>query len=376
MVNDEVLADSMRVLMLSPKDGVVGGISIWTRNILTYCDSQHKVQIELFDFSRTRTGQMINNKLKRMFLAACDYFRLTSKAVKEVRQFDGEVIHLCSSASYLLIRDYIVLRCMKRRQKTKTCIHFHFGRIPELAKQRNWEWKLLKRVSKLADQVIVMDQLSCQTLRSNDLSNVALLPNPLSDSVLNMINAVEATREDRVVLFAGHCIPTKGIFELVQACKDISNIKLRLIGAISPEIKQKLVEVVGENPSWLEIKGQLSHEQTIQEMKSCDIFVLPTYTEGFPNVIIESMACGCPIVASAVGAIPEMLEMEDGNHYGQLIQPKDSEQIRTAIERYLNDDDFKKECATNVQRRVKERYNIQCVGLELVKIWEQLQIMR
>ena len=363
----------MKIMLISPYRGVVGGISIWTSNILKYCDSQSRVKVDLFDFSRTRTGQMINNKLKRIFLAAYDYFHLTRKAVKHAKRFDGDVIHLCSSASYLLIRDYIILRILKRKHKSKTCIHYHFGRIPELAKQRNWEWKLLKKVSMLADQVIVMDQLSCQTLLSHGIENVTLLPNPLSDRVLDMIGSVKATREERVALFAGHCIPTKGVFELVEACKGIPNIKLRLVGAISSEMQQKLVEVAGENSDWLEIKGQLSHAQTIYEMKSCDIFVLPTYTEGFPNVIIESMACGCPIVASAVGAIPEMLEAEDDKHYGQLIQPKNSEQIRVAIERYLNDQKFKVECANNAQSRVKERYNIQSVGLELVNIWEQVQ---
>ena len=363
----------MKVLLISPRNGIVGGISIWTNNILTYCNSQHKAKVELFDFSRTRTGQMINNRLKKIFLAGYDYFHLTRRAVKYAKRFDGAVVHLCSSASFLLIRDYIILRRLKKKQNSKTCIHFHFGRIPDLAKQRNWEWKLLKKVSMLADQVVVMDQLSCQTLLANGIKNVALLPNPLSESVLDMIGFVESSREDRVVLFAGHCIPTKGVFELVEACKGISDIKLRLVGAISPEMQQALIKLAGQNPNWLEIKGQLSHRETLHEMKSCDIFVLPTYTEGFPNVIIESMACGCPIVASAVGAIPEMLETEDGKHYGQLIQPKSSEQIRAAIERYLNDEKFKIECATNAENRVKERYNIQSVGLELVNIWEQLQ---
>lgn len=362
----------MRVLLISPLTGVIGGISIWTKNIVDHLTSKSVVCLQICDFSRKITGRMISNPISRAFCAFRDYYRLTKVAISVIKQYKGDVVHLCSSASFLLVRDWFIIRAAKK-MSVKTCIHLHFGRIPYLAKQRNWEWKLLKKVSMLADQVIVMDQLSCHTLLSHGIENVTLLPNPLSDSVLDMIGSVKASREERVVLFAGHCIPTKGVFELVEACKGIPNIKLRLVGAISFEMQQKLVEVAGENSDWLEIKGQLSHEQTIYEMKSCDIFVLPTYTEGFPNVIIESMACGCPIVASAVGAIPEMLEAEDDKHYGQLIQPKNSEQIRVAIERYLNDQKFKVECAKNAQNRVKERYNIQSVGLELVNIWEQVQ---
>lgn len=62
-------------------------------------------------------------------------------------------------------------------------------------------------------------------------------------------------------------------------------------------------------------------------MLKCTVFVLPTYTEGFPNVVLESMACGCPIVATSVGAIPEML---DGGA-GIVIEPRNVEQLRDAV---------------------------------------------
>jgi glycosyltransferase involved in cell wall biosynthesis len=159
---------------------------------------------------------------------------------------------------------------------------------------------------------------------------------------------------------------------LVEACRQIPDIKLRMVGAVSQEMKHKLVSLAGNDSDWLEIQGQLSHNETVSEMKSCDVFVLPTYTEGFPNVIIESMACACPIVACAVGAIPEILVEDDGKSYGQLIQPKDPEQIRVAIERYLSDQEYKRECGENARRRVRERYNVESIGVQLTKIWERV----
>ena len=359
----------MKVLMISPLTGVVGGISVWTRNVLAYFQKRNDIELDLFDFARTRTGQMVPNRFKRIFLAVCDYSILTIRAIRYARRYDGEVIHLCSSASYLLVRDYAILRCLQRNKRAKTCIHFHFGRIPELAMSHNWEWKLLKKVINLADEVIVMDKRSYDTLSANKVDRVCLLPNPLSESVAQMIESVEEVRNERLVLFAGHCIQTKGVCELVSACRQIPDIKLRLVGSISQDMRKKLYEMASEDFTWLEIKGQIPHLDTIREMKSCDMFVLPTYTEGFPNVIIEAMACGCPIVASAVGAIPEMLAEEDGKHFGQLIRAKDPDQLRLAIERYLNDPEFKFECASNAQRRVNERYNIERVGQQLSHIW-------
>lgn len=49
------------------------------------------------------------------------------------------------------------------------------------------------------------------------------------------------------------------------------------------------------------------------------------------------MACGCAIVTTPVGAIPEMLEEEDGKHYGIMVEPRNVEQLKRAIERMLSD---------------------------------------
>ena len=360
----------MKVLIISPKDGIVGGISIWTRNILDYVKNQSGVKLQICDFSRKITGRMISNPISKAYYAIRDYWRLTKEAVSTIKQYEGDVVHLCSSASFLLVRDWFVIRAAKRRG-LKTCVHFHFGRIPEIALKGNWEWRLLKRVVEKADTTIVMDMMSFKTLNNIPGLDVVLLPNPLSDNIVKVINSITTTRNPRTLLFAGHCIPTKGVTELVTACKSISGIKLLMVGAISPEMESYLNSLCGDDNSWLEIKGQVSHEETIAHMKSCDIFVLPTYTEGFPNVILESMACGCPIIASGVGAIPEMLEEENGKCYGVVIEPRNTKQLKSAIEMLLSDGNLKHECGSNAKVRVIERYSIDKVCKQLNEIWKR-----
>ena len=65
-------------------------------------------------------------------------------------------------------------------------------------------------------------------------------------------------------------------------------------------------------------------------MCSADLFVLPTYTEGFPYVIMEAMACGCPIISTPVGAIEEMLTSDEGI-LGYLVPVKDSHSLKERI---------------------------------------------
>ncbi len=359
----------MRVLLISPLGGVVGGIAMWTKHIVNYMATLSDVNISLCDFSRKIAGQTISSPIKKWLSAAYDYICLTHAAIHKVKDFDGDVVHICTSASFLLIKDILILQTAKKKG-LRTCIHFHFGRIPQLANKRGWEWKLLLKVISIADTAIVMDKMSFSTLEDNGYQNVVLIPNPISEEVRQIVDDTISKRVDRLLLFAGHCIPTKGVFELVRACKTIPNIRLRMIGSISNYVRKELTEIAGNGNEWLEIKGQVSFKETILEMKSCDIFVLPTYTEGFPNVILESMACGCPIIASRVGAIPEMLEEEEGRHYGILIDPQNEMFLRNAILTLLSNDNLKVECGNNARKRVYARYNIQTISNQLIKTWQ------
>lgn len=359
----------MRVLLISPLGGVVGGIAMWTKHIVNYMATLSDVNISLCDFSRKIAGLTISNPIKKWLSAAYDYIWLTHNAIQKVKNFNGDVVHICTSASFLLIKDILILQAAKKKG-LRTCIHFHFGRIPQLANKHGWEWRLLLKVINMADTAIVMDKMSLSTLEDIGYQNVVLIPNPISEEVEKTVENTTAKRIDRLLLFAGHCIPTKGVFELVSVCKNIPNIRLRMIGAISDNMRKQLIEIAGDQDNWLDIKGQVPFKETIREMKSCDVFVLPTYTEGFPNVILESMACGCPIIASSVGAIPEMLEEEEGRHYGILIDPQNEMNLKTAILTLLSNDNLKVECGNNARKRVYARYNIQTVSNQLIKTWQ------
>ena len=69
-------------------------------------------------------------------------------------------------------------------------------------------------------------------------------------------------------------------------------------------------------------------------MNAADIFVLPSLSEGRPNVVAEAMACGLPVIATAVNGTPELIE--DGID-GMLVEPGNSKSIEDAVLRLLGD---------------------------------------
>ena len=362
----------MKILLVSPYGGTPGGITRWTEHVISrYCKcSNQDLELDLVPMGRDKLININNSFLYRICTAILDYRKILGNYCNKLNHKRYDVVHLTSSASLSLFKDLFILYRAKR-YGAKTIIHFHFGRIPQLETLHNWEWKLLCRVVNAADMVVVIDKQSYNTLLQNGFMNVRLLPNPIAPKVIDVIKkSRQEKRIDRTILFVGHGIKTKGIYELVDACRNIPNIKVKMLGAILDSEKDTLYKYSG-NASWLNIQGEIPYEDVIAEMCKCDVFVLPTYTEGFPNVILESMACGCAIVTTPVGAIPEMLEEENDKHYGLMVEPRNVEQLKVGIEKMLSDADFKNKCRGNVQQRVIERYNIDSVWRQMVDIWNE-----
>lgn len=365
----------MRILFATPYKCVSGGISRWAENVINYYNGlKTDVELEVLPMNDTKERSaedfVGNSTLSRVARGLRTYGNAIRVLRCKLKAEKYDILHIASSASISLAKD-IVMMHIARRRGVKSVLHFHFGRIPDLAKKQNWEWKMLLRAVKLSDKTIVIDKQSYDTLIDNGCCNVEYVPNPLAPAIVNIVSEVDVERKPNMLLFVGQCLPTKGVYELVDACREIPNVELWMLGAITDSMSQELT-ARWNSASKLHIVGNLPFEEVIKKMCQCDVFILPTYTEGFPNVILESMACGCAIVTTPVGAIPEMLGEEDGKSYGLMVEPRNVEQLRAAIERMLSDEAFKATCRVNVQQRVNERYNMSAVWRQMVDIWSSI----
>lgn len=364
-----------KILLFSPIPGVgSGGIAVWTKNILTYYDGLENSNVELFFLSANRSKIILASasKIRRFIEGLSDYLKIITRFAFEVKKINPDVVHISTSASIGTIKD-LLLQIICKYFKAKNIIHFHFGRIPFLADKKNLEWKIILLLIKNADKVIVIDLKSYEVLVKYGYVNIELLANPLSDFVIKNIESnSNIERIPRTLLYVGHIVKTKGVFELVEACLGIENIKLKLIGPGSQLIINQLSEIANfkTEKEWFEITGNIPLNEVIKEMLSANVFVLPSYTEGFPNVILESMACGCPIVASEVGAIPEMLNMES-DATGLCIAPQNIFELRKSILLFLNNSDYALNCGKKAKKRVVENYSMPVVWVELESIWEK-----
>ena len=368
----------LKVLFCSPyllsDDVVKGGINTWGRYIMEYAaeDGMSDAEILPISFDRYVTSSEDKSTFLRVFSGIKAYKTPIKVAISSMVSFKPDVLHLCTSAGYGLLRDILLLRKAKKLG-IKSVIHFHFGRIPELKSQNNWEWKLLCKVIKLCAVPVVMNKPSEEALLAAGFTNVKYLPNPLPLNLLKKIDELKKKykRVSRRLLYAGHVIKTKGVYELVEACAQIPDIELRIVGKCMSDVETNLKAIASLNNqgNWLNIVGEINHEGVLAEMLQADIFVFPSYTEGFPNVILEAMACGCSIVSSDVGAIPEMLDI-NGKPCGLCFKPGNVDEVRTSVKSIIDNSQLKDQLSLNAKNRLNSKYVMPIVWSNLIKIWK------
>jgi glycosyltransferase involved in cell wall biosynthesis len=124
----------------------------------------------------------------------------------------------------------------------------------------------------------------------------------------------------RRVLYVGNLLPVKGPTVLAHAAGELPDVEVIFVGS-GPE-KITAGRCVGARP----------HEEIPLWMNASDVLCLPSLNEGLPNVALEAMACGLPVVASRVGGVPEIVQ-EGVN--GFLVPPSDPHALAEALRRAL-----------------------------------------
>ena len=144
------------------------------------------------------------------------------------------------------------------------------------------------------------------------------------------------------LLYVGRIVAEKGLCDLIHALRELMNspgpgYRLTLIGwDAHGEMKrlQDYIEQLGIGHD-VEMRGPMPPGPALMlAMRSCDIFVLPSWAEGTPRVLVEAMAMGRAIVATRVGGVPDLIE--DGEN-GVLVEPRRADQLADAIRRLALD---------------------------------------
>jgi len=356
----------LKICLVSPLPPPYGGISHWTKSIHEYAKTHRQVELIQVDTApRWRSVDDIGT-VKRVIGGSFQFIHDFTAFLAALRK-QPHVIHVTTSGSLALLHNLIIC-ATARLLRIPVVLHIRYGRVPQISSAHTLEWLLLTYVLRVTNCVVAITLKTCETIRQHFPGlRVEYIPNPI-----DCTEFVQPERDEgnpvRTVLFLGWVLPTKGVGELVQAWSELcpDGWQLLLTGPGSDEFQQEILHKF--HPRNVFFTGELEHGQAMELMAKSDIFVLPSHTEGFPNVILEAMAFGKPILATSVGAIPEMLS-ED---CGILVQPKNVGELKTALSLLLSEPLLREQLGRNALEKVQREYCMPAVFSQYEKLWRSL----
>lgn len=277
-------------------------------------------------------------------------------------------IHSASHASFWRKTPFVLLA---RAFRVPCVFHLHGGGFltfcySECGRIRRW---IIFRVLRLASDVIVLTEAWRRSL-------LQILP-PERISVI--ANPVECRGEDAAstrgkkydVLYLGGFFENKGVHVLLSAISGLRahfpEIRICCAGGGDLE-KFALARSKYELDDSIEILGWVDKQVRDNLLSSSAIFVLPSFAEGLPMSMLEAMASGLPVVVSAVGGIPDVIE--SGKH-GILTDPGDVEGLRMALEALLTDEDLRLRMGSAGRVKVLEAFSVDVVIPQVTELYRK-----
>jgi starch synthase len=181
---------------------------------------------------------------------------------------------------------------------------------------------------------------------------------------------------ENLLLFVGRLDPKKGIPVLLQSLKQLkTSVNLVMIGPHSYNVEYskrvvKLIDDFGKKTiHTVTYLGQVGPEELVRWYQKASVFVMPSLSESFPMVSIESLACGTPVVASNVGAVPEVIRNYQN---GVLIPPNDPAKLADAIQYLLDNADVRLKFGKEGRKWIVQNFSSEVVIDRLVRIYHTI----
>jgi glycosyltransferase involved in cell wall biosynthesis len=181
-----------------------------------------------------------------------------------------------------------------------------------------------------------------------------------------------------LILSVGRLVEKKGFPDLIAACARLKQGGWQFRCAIYGDgpLRGELAEQIGRLglADRVTLAGERDQAELIPIFQQADIFVLsPFVTEdgdrdGIPNVLVEAMACGLPLVSTSVAGIPELVRHGEN---GLLVAPRDAPALAEALATLLDDRDRRERIGAAARATVVEHFDLRAAARQIAALFEQ-----
>ncbi len=346
------------VLLVSPLPPPEGGIAIWTKQYLKYC-SENKIDVDLVNIALTgRRSEKINDK-RSILDEVKRTFSIVSDLRKKLRKPNPECVHINSScAKFGLIRDMICVSVAKKHS-SKVVLHFRCN-IKDKLGNGSFRKKLFNKIVKKSDVILTLNSFSENFVKEN-VPDAKVITVPNFITVNDNLSKHNISDKVNNILYVGHVQFDKGAREIFSAASSFPDKTFIMAGPVAVEVQEL------NCPDNVKLLGRVEHSRVESLMKDADLFLFPSYTEGFSNALVEAMAYGLPAIATNVGANGDMIEDKGGI----LVSAESVDEIIDALNR-IEDADLRNSMSEWSRNKVLNEYRIEIVMKRLFDIYHSL----
>ncbi len=169
--------------------------------------------------------------------------------------------------------------------------------------------------------------------------------------------ALKLPTDGLIILSVGSLTKAKGHIYLLQALSDLlgkrDDIHLHIVGeGDEHDFLKKEIARLGLDKK-VDLAGRVTHDTIVTWLSAADIFALPSLHEGTPNSLLEAMAMGLPVIASATGGIPEVI---DDGISGLLVTPASTKELKEKLSQLVESTDLCDRLGKNARLKIETNF--------------------
>jgi glycosyltransferase involved in cell wall biosynthesis len=299
------------------------------------------------------------------------YFFFCQSIYKIIKTLANEteikIIHIHSASKGSFFRKSIICLIGKMFHK-KTILHIHGGSFKEFY-NKGLNKYYINFIFRINDKTICLSEewkLFFDNIMRKD--KIKVLGNPVEDYKKYRINTENISHKIKM-LFLGNISEEKGIFELINFLNENEYFKNNVISLVIGGIgNEKILGELINNNKNIQYAGWINADERIKYLKECNLFILPSFTEGLPMSILEAMSAGKAIIGTKVGGIPSLVKE---NHNGWLLEVHKLEKLNEIFKEILKDEDILKKYGDNSYKDSK-KYHSKNIIKKLETIYSEM----
>jgi glycosyltransferase involved in cell wall biosynthesis len=340
-----------RILQMGPDPAIGGGMAAALRGLL---ESPLAERYELEVVPTYRGAE----PLARLAVYCAALGRLVAWSLRG----RGQIVHVHATVRGSMYRKAVcVLLGKALRRRVVLHVHSGAGDIAQFAQSRGaLSLRLFRAALGAADAVLAVSAASAEALRhAYGVAEIAVVPNA-APVVAPFVREPAPPDEVRVAYLGGFANPAKG-GDVMLAALDLAlarEPRLRVTMAGPGELPPRGAELLAARPA-LEWAGWLTPAEKDALLRRAEVFVMPSRSEGLPMALLEAMAHGMAVVATAVGGIPEVV---DPGVDGLLAPSEDPAALADALCELAADPVLRERLGAGARRRVETLDAVEVAG--------------